>query len=116
MGGGSLARRPSASGACRIRRAISATPVGEGNFPQRVRPGSDAAGRAYRDHRSHDQPSEQERAMFSLKQKPTGSSVELADRAGDGFAVTLNWDRDGDGSLWVSVLHTGTGETFVVDA
>jgi len=48
--------------------------------------------------------------------QPTNSPVELADRAGDGFAITLNWDRDGDGSLWVSVFHEDTGETFVVDA
>jgi hypothetical protein len=52
--------------------------------------------------------------MFSLK--PTKRPVELADRAGDGFAVTLNWDRDGDGSLWVSVFQEDTGVTLVVDA
>jgi hypothetical protein len=44
------------------------------------------------------------------------SPVELADRVGDGLMVTLNWDRDGDGHLWVSVLHENTGESFEIDA
>ena len=51
--------------------------------------------------------------MLTLK---PNTPIELADRTGDGMAVTLNWDRDGDGSLWVSVCHEDTGETFIVDA
>jgi hypothetical protein len=47
---------------------------------------------------------------------PKEPPIELADRAGDGFVVTLHWNRDGDGRLWVSVLHEDTGETFVVEA
>ena len=46
----------------------------------------------------------------------TTPPVELADRAGDGLIVTLFWDRDGDGGVWVSVLHEDTGETVQVDA
>ena len=56
------------------------------------------------------------RAPSGSGPKARKSSVELADRAGDGFVVTLNWDRDGVGSLWVSVFHEDTGETFVIDA
>ena len=52
--------------------------------------------------------------MLTLKR--TNTPVELADRAGDGFTVTLNLDREGDGRLWVSVFHDETGETFVVEA
>jgi hypothetical protein len=44
------------------------------------------------------------------------SPVDLAERSGDGLAVTLFWDRDGDGSLWVSVLHEDSGEAFAVEA
>jgi hypothetical protein len=47
---------------------------------------------------------------------PKEPPIELADRGGDGFVVTLHWNRDGDGRLWVSVLHEDTGETFVVEA
>jgi hypothetical protein len=48
--------------------------------------------------------------------KPRTTQVELAERAGDGFAVSLLWDRDHDGRLWVSVLDEDTGETFAVEA
>ena len=49
---------------------------------------------------------------FKSRTKP----VELADRQGDGFVVSLLWDRDCDGRLWVSVLHEESGATFAVDA
>jgi hypothetical protein len=52
--------------------------------------------------------------MLTLKR--TKPPVELADRAGDGLTVTLNWDRDGDGRLWVSVLHEDTSERFEIEA
>ena len=42
--------------------------------------------------------------------------VELAEREGDGFAVSLLWDRDRGGRVWVSVRHEETGESFVVEA
>jgi hypothetical protein len=42
--------------------------------------------------------------------------VEPAKRVGDGYAVTLLWDRDRDGSLWVAVLQEETGESFAVAA
>jgi hypothetical protein len=48
--------------------------------------------------------------------KPRTDPVELAERTGDGFLVQLLWDRDRDRSLWVSVFHEETGETFAVDA
>jgi hypothetical protein len=46
----------------------------------------------------------------------TSTLVDLAHRTGDGFAVTLIWDREGDGNLWVSVFHEDTGEEFAVEA
>jgi hypothetical protein len=53
-------------------------------------------------------------AMLALT--PEEPPHELADRAGDGFVVTLNWNGDRDGRLWVSVVHEDTGEPFVVEA
>jgi hypothetical protein len=50
--------------------------------------------------------------ILNLRTQP----VELAERAGDGLLVRLLWDRDRDRSLWVSVLHEETGESFAVDA
>ena len=44
------------------------------------------------------------------------SHIDLADRAGDGLSVTLNWDRDGGGRLWVSVLHEASGVSMDIDA
>jgi len=52
--------------------------------------------------------------MLTFKSRT--NPVELADRQGDGFMVSLLWDRDRDGRLWVSVLHEETGEAFAVAA
>jgi len=60
--------------------------------------------------------STEKESMTMLTFNPRTRPVELAERAGDGFAVTLLWDRDRDGSLWVSVLHEDSGEAFAVDA
>ena len=54
--------------------------------------------------------------MTMLTFKPRIRPVELAERIADGFAVTLFWDRDRDGSLWVSVFHEDSGESFALDA
>jgi hypothetical protein len=42
--------------------------------------------------------------------------LELAERTNDSFAVSLLWDRDRDGRLWVSVQHEESGEAFALDA
>lgn len=52
--------------------------------------------------------------MLTIKNRM--KPVELAERIADGLAVTLFWDRDRDGSLWVSVFHEESGESFAVDA
>jgi hypothetical protein len=48
--------------------------------------------------------------------KTRSQPVELAERTSEGFAVSLFWDRDRDGRLWVSVLHEDSGEAFALDA